>query len=136
MQRLASFQRRELAFVVIKGRLDLVELLAERFGLLPSESFFLFHLGFELLILAVGVGQNLLAHDFEEADQEAAGTAGRVANHVPLLGLDHANHEFDDGARGEELPNLARKVRPKEPLEGDAFDVLAGVGKVVAFQAA
>ncbi len=31
-------------------------------------------------------------------------------------------------------PISPRKVRPKESLEGDALDVLAGVGKVVAFQ--
>ena len=93
-----------------------------------------FDLGLVFLVLPVGVGQNLLAHDLEEPDQETAGTAGRVANDVPFLGVHHANHEFDDGARGEELADLAAEGLAQKALEGNAFDILAGVGKIVLLQ--
>ncbi len=51
---------------------------------------------------------------------------------VPFLGVHHAHHELDDGARGEELADLAAEGLAQESFEGDALDVLAGVGEVVA----
>jgi hypothetical protein len=78
--------------------------------------------------------QNLLPHDLEKTDQETPGTAGGVANHVPLPGVHHANHELDNSTRGKELPNVAPKGSAKEALEGNALDILAGVGKIVALQ--
>ncbi len=101
---------------------------------MSGEAFCRLDLGLELLVLTVGVGQNLLPHDLEETDQEPPGAAGGVAYHVPLLGIHHSNHELDDGARGEELPNLAPECAAQEALEGNAFDVLAGIRKVIAFQ--
>ncbi len=122
-------------FVRIEGFLDGVELLPEHRRLLVRRDILGgLHLGLELLVLAVGVGQNLLSHNLEEADQETAGTAGGVANHVPLLRIHYPNHELDNGSRGEELPNLAPEGATKESLESNPFDVLAGVGKIVAFQ--
>ena len=85
-------------------------------------------------ILGVGVGKDLLPHDVEEPNEEAARTAGRVANDVAFLRIDHADHEFNDGSRGEELADFAAERLAQEPLEGDALYVFAGVGKVVAFQ--
>ena len=92
--------------------------------------------GLELLVLPVGVGQDCLAHDLEEADQEAARPAGRIADYVALLRVHHPDHEFDDGARGEELADFAAEGSAQEPLEGDALDVFAGVGEVVPLQQA
>ncbi len=123
--------------VVIEGGLDLVELGAEHGGLLLGGELLVgLDLGFVLLVLPVGVGQYLLAHDLEEPDQEAAGTAGRVADDLPFLGVHHAHHEFDDGARGEELADLAAEGLAQEAFECDALDVLAGVGQVVLLQQA
>ena len=53
----------------------------------------------KLAILRVGVGKDLLPHDVKEPNQEAARPAGRVANDVAFLRIDHADHEFDDGSR-------------------------------------
>jgi len=44
------------------------------------------------------------------------------------------DHELDDGARGEELADLAPEGAAQEPLERDALDVFAGFGEVVTLQ--
>ena len=44
------------------------------------------------------------------------------------------DHELDDGARGEELADLAPEGAAQESLESDALDVFAGFGEVVALQ--
>ena len=132
---IGQFPQARAGFVVVKGCLYGVKLLPEHGRLLVRRELLVgLHLGLEFLVLAVGVGQNLLPHDLEETDQESPGTAGGIANHVPLLGFHHANHELDDGARGEELPNLTPEGAAEKAFEGNAFDILAGVGKIVAFQ--
>ena len=72
----------------------------------------------------------------EKANQETAGTAGRVADDFPFLRLNHVNHELDNGAGREKLADFSPEGFSKEAFEGDALDVLAGVGKVVAFEQA
>ena len=110
---------------------------ASSFGLLGfGKPFFLFKFGFERLILPIRIGKNLLADNFEEADEKSTRTAGRVADDVPFLRLHHANHKFDDGARREELPDLAPERSAKETLKRNALDVFAGVGKIIPLQAA
>ena len=77
-----------------------------------------------------------LPHDLEEADQEAAGAAGRVAYDVAFLRVHHAHHELDNGARREKLADLAPEGLAEETLEGNALDVFTGVGQVVALEKA
>ena len=60
--------------------------------------------------------------------------AGGIADDLALFGLDHADHELDDGSGGEELADLASESAPEEALEGDALYIFAGVGEVVAFE--
>ena len=121
---------------LIDGRLDFVEFFVEQLGALGFGQSTCSCRASALirLVLPVGVGQDLLADDLEEADQKAAGTAGRVADNVAFLGIDHVHHEFHNGARGEELADFAPEGPAQEPFKGDAFDVFAGIGKVVAFQ--
>ncbi len=75
-------------------------------------------------ILPVGIGENLFAHGLEEPDQESAGAAGGVADDIPFLRVHHADHEFDDTARGEELADLATEGASEEPFEGNALGIL------------
>jgi len=46
------------------------------------------------------IGQYLLAHNLEEPDQEAAGTAGGVANDIPVPWGPTCAHEFENGDVG------------------------------------
>src|ERR1051325_2030200 len=115
--------------------LEFLPLVAEQFSTLRFREFFLLQSGGEVLVLPVHIGGDLLANQFKEADQEAAGAAGWVANDVSLLRLHHADHKLDDGARREELADLAPERPAEEPLKRNALHVLAGIGKVVGFEA-
>lgn len=90
--------------------------------------------GAEVFVLFVHVGGDGFADDFKAADEEAAGAAGGVADAFAFPRVEHPDNELDDGARGEELADFAAKGAAEEAFEGDAFDVFAGVGEVVAFE--
>ena len=108
--------------------------LAQQFRALGGREFLLFQFGFEGRVLRIGFGQQLLADFGEEADEKTARTAGGIADDVAKLRLGHLDHEPDDFARREELADLAAKGAAEEFLKRDTLHVLAGVGKVVAFQ--
>ncbi len=57
----------------------------------------------------LGVGQHLgmpLAQRFADGHQKPAGSAGRIADDVRGLGLNHLHHQPDDVARRAKLPVL------------------------------
>ena len=78
-------------------------------------------LGLECLVLPVSISQDLLAHDLKEPDKEATGPAGGIADHIAFLRIDHANHEFNDRAGSEELPDFASEGATQEALKRNAL---------------
>ncbi len=52
-----------------------------------------------------------------------ARSAGRIANNVAFLGANHADHEFNNCPRGEELANFTSKGLAQEALKGTAAKV-------------
>jgi hypothetical protein len=121
---------------LVDGGATLLVLLAEFLGPLGLAELLLVERGHELGVVTVHVLEDLLADDLEEADEETAGATGRIADDFVLLGLDHADHELDNRAGREELPDLAAEGAAEKSLERDALHVFAGVGEVVAFEEA
>ena len=80
------------------------------------------------------IGRDRFADMFKCADQEAAGTCCRITKDFSLLWIKHADHEIHHRAGREELPKLAPESVPKDLLEGEALDVVAGFREVEALQ--
>ena len=111
MHRLASFHRRESGS---DGRLSFEFQLISVVAFQPAcfRKPFSFDLTLECLILTVHVGNILFADNFEEPNENPPEPL--AGSHMTSFSFgSHSNHEFDDGSRREELPDLPWKVFPK-----------------------
>ena len=79
---------------------------------------------------AVGVGHPWEAPDVSQADrradggdEEAARTARRVEDKIPIAGIQHAHHHVTDVARGEELTSVTTKVGTDHFFVGFTLDI-------------
>ena len=109
-----------VTLALVDRDLQLVVLLAQRLSTLRRHALDVQPINV-LLILVVNISENLLADDLEEPDEEAARSAGRVADRLPLLGLHHVHHELDDRRGVKNCPISPRNVRPRKRSKAIPF---------------
>ena len=77
---------------------------------------------------------DLVADMLEGANKKTARSRRWIANQLLLPRVEQFDHEIDDRTGRKELPQLAAEGGAEKALEGQALDVVAGLGEVEALQ--
>ena len=103
-----------VALVLIQGAWISFELRTEHLSLLRVGELFLIQLNLESLDTARRHQRGFARERFQRNELRSHLNRWQDRKSRRPLSVHHANHEFDDGSRGEKLPNLAPERTAKE----------------------